>query len=232
MRMGTEKSLEQRTGILYGDVTFEPRADYYGEDKRLYTFDKSLERVRAAGHVRHPRPSEVFSLLIANLEDELTSEQESVAEDMLKSYGEWLSAAVETKTEGKIFSREKRSLSVYFDPLLEWDGKKYVWKNGTPTYAKKQEFDVTGRAAETWIDLGGFPDDFVLCMYGSQFKDLPPVMQQGDKRAQVYLPPDGQIWPVCRGNFSNRFNVYSYNYDYYCNYYGASRGVVPSAREK
>lgn len=214
--METTTSLEQRTGILYDNVRFEPKSLYDGEDKKLLTYNTSLAALRSRGQVRHPRPKEVFSLLIANLENKLTPEQNAVAYDMLNSYGEWLSAAIE---------RNGDKLTVYTDPEgLVWNGSLYVKQNFKSS--SRKDFSVSGIPSKEYVDLNKFGNDLVEFLYTRPFDQLPQTMREGGKRAQVYLPPDGQIWPVGRGDFV-RFNVGS------CSCNGrASRGVVPSSRAK
>ena len=202
------------TGTLYQDVKFEAKALYKGNEKELLTYDASLASLRSRGQVRHPRPQEVFSLLIANLEKKLTPEQKSVAEDMLSGYGEWLSAAME---------RSGDKLTIYTDPEgLAWKGSAYVKQNFK--FESKRDFSAAGIPSQQYIDLKEFDANLVKFMYTKKFDQLPQEMQQGGKRAQVYLPPDGQIWPAGRGFFNGGFDIV-------CNY-GASRGVVPSARKK
>ena len=183
-------AIDQKIETIYNPVIFEPRAFYDGNDKQLFTYDKSLERLQAAGHKRQPRPAEVFSFLIANLEGKLSSAQKAVADDMLNSYGEWLSAAAE---------RHSDTLTVYIDPKgLVWDGSAYVKQNFS--FGSKRDFSVAGIPSQRYIDLKKFGPDFVEFMYTRSFAQLPQEMREGGKRAQVYLPPDGLIRPVGRGN--------------------------------
>src|SRR3989344_8139270 len=86
----------------YKGIQFEPfayGADENGErktEKELFTYDQSLAGLQVGGFDRHPLPFEVFSLLADNLENKLTDPGlKAVAEDMLKSHGEWLDMAME-----------------------------------------------------------------------------------------------------------------------------------------
>ena len=199
------------TGTMYNDVIFEPRAAYNGDDKQLLTFDQSLERLINAGHKRHPHPAEAFSLLIAGLENKLTSQQKAVADDMLTSYGEWLSAAVERKGD---------TLTVYFDPQgLVFNSSAHTTKNFT--CSEKRDFPLaTGIPSSTLVDLARFSTELVTTLYSRSFQQLPQKMREGEGKAQLYLPPDGIIRHVGRG-FGGRF-------DFDGGYYAvASRGCSP-----
>ena len=184
-------------GGLYKDISFEkfsPRQNA-GGDKVLYPYDKSLEALQTRGLQRHPRPVEVFGLLADSLEGKLTPEQRAIAQDMLDSDGEWLSAATEVEKTGW-FRWKKQKLIVYVDPLIAWnDG--YHWQTNTPQYAEKYEFNITGIPLETWVDLHHFPPAFIELMYGCSFSVLPQVMQKGNRRVQVWLRHD--LRPVGRG---------------------------------
>lgn len=184
-------------------IEFEPLA--YREENRthkaLLTYDKSLERLRAAGYERHPQPAEVFSLLADNLEGKLDAQEKAIADDMLKNYGEWLSVAVERK--GNV-------LVAYFDPVgLQWNERanKYGVK-GTLLYSHRNEYDVTGKPSEQWIDLEQFSPEFVQDMYSRPFAKLPEKMQEGNQRVQVWLSSDGEMWPVGRGGQFDFDNIF------------------------
>ena len=200
----------------YAGITFEAKAEYDGSDKKLYNFDQSLSRLKAAGYTRHPRPQEVFGLLIANLENKVTAEQKSIAEDMLNSYSEWFSTAME---------RNKDKLTIYTDPEgLVWNGSTYVMENFT--FESKRDFSIAGIPSTKLVDLNQFGNDLVEFLYTRKFAQLPQAMREDGKRAQLYLPADRQILPAGRGSFSGRFDVSYYYVD------RASRGVVPSSRAK
>ncbi|MEK6853402.1 MAG: hypothetical protein AABX64_01845 [Nanoarchaeota archaeon] len=203
--------------LVLQDVKFEAKATYEGSNKKLLTYDASLASLRSRGQTRHPRPQEVFGLLIANLENKVTAEQKSIAEDMLNSYGEWLSAAME---------RNKDKLTIYTDPEgLVWNGSTYVMENFT--FESKRDFSIAGIPSTKLVDLNQFGNDLVEFLYTRKFAQLPQAMCEDGKRAQLYLPADGQILPAGRGSFGSRFYVGSYNYNN-----RASRGVVPSSRAK
>ena len=191
--------------VPYHGIEFEhPAYRKAGKtDKTLLAYDASLARLRAAGFERHPRPQEVFGLLIDGLEGKLTKQEKSIHDDLLTSYGEWLSVA---------FERQGNRLITYLDPEgLEWRNDKYV-KTKSFKYSDTKNFDISGQASEQLIDLKFFQDDFVTLMYTRSFNQLPEQLQKGKKRAQVYLPPDGQMWPVGRGVFNDWCSIDCRNY--------------------
>ncbi len=201
----------------YKNVVFEETAKYSDNnpnEKHLFTYDQSLERIKQKNPMaRHARPSETFGLIIDCLENKINDEKLlKVKEDMLKSYGEWLSCA---------FERQGNTLIVYLDPEgITWNGSGYA-KNKDFKFADKKEFDITGINSQTWTDLNKFSDELVKYLYGRIFSDLPTEIKTGNKRAQVYIPPDEKFLPVGRGSCGNGYSVVAYGYDY-----GASRGVV------
>lgn len=202
------------SGTSYQNLTIESLTPRDGNNKKqLLTYDQSLARLKTAGFQRHLRPAEAFGLLADGLEGKLSKELQAVSQDMLSSYGEWLSLAVE---------RKKDALVCYLDPQgLEWNGSVYVKKSDFAS-AEKQEFSIVGIPSQSWTDIARFYDTVVRFLYGRSFKELPQEMQTGNRRAQAYLPPDGTVWPVGRGIFINNFDV---NGCYYV--YRASRGGSP-----
>ncbi|MBI4016820.1 MAG: hypothetical protein HY363_03955, partial [Candidatus Aenigmarchaeota archaeon] len=206
--------------VVYKDFLVEMKAERAAGQvvKSLMYYDASLADLRSKGFARHFRPQEVFGLLADSLEGKLTGELKGVADDMLSSYGEWLSLA---------FERDGDRLVCYVDPEgLIWKDGRYV-KDANFKFAEKKVFDVSGKSSNQWIDLSNFGDDFVRFLYGRSFSDLPVKMREGGLRAQVYLPPDKTAWPVGCGNFVVRFDVDGFSY-----YSRASRGLVPVVQKK
>ncbi len=200
----------------YKDIMFESVAyrDPGVMDKALFSFDASLVRLKQAGFERHARPQEVFGLIVDGLEGKLAGGFKGVYDDMLLSYGEWLSLAV--KREGDV-------LVAYVDPknlVFDKGSNNYIVCGGQVDCVGKETFSIKGKQSETWIDLKQFEDKFVKFMYSRSFNQLPEIMREGNLRARVYLPSEGVVRPVARGFFNGRFNVGSY---YYSN--GASRGT-------
>jgi len=194
------------TGIAYSGIIFEPTAHYDGTDKELLTYNQSLTRLQKAGYERHARPQEAFGLIIDGLEGKLTgklSQLKDVQEDMLNSYGEWLSLAVERKGD---------VLIAYLDPEgLAWKKDHYA-KTSKFNASDKKTLNIAGKNSEEWINLKEFDDEFTKYFYAREFASLPKEIQN---KAQVYLPPEGTIWPVGRDVFSDGYYVGN----------GASRGV-------
>ena len=193
----------------YQGLVFEHPVPYdqAGENKVLFIYNQSLERVKAAGFQRHPRPVEAFGLLAESLEGKLTGDLKEVADNMLQSHGEWLSLAVERRGDVLIAQVDPEGLA--------WKKDEYV-KTKKFACTEQREFDVTGKPSGSWIDLKEFNEDFVRFMYGRRFEDLPVAMREGDKRARVALPSEGKVRPVGRVVF---YRFYVYYYDV------ASRGV-------
>ena len=156
-----------------------------GAEKELPTYDASLARLRQEKYERHASPSEAFSLIEDNLEGKLSGALKAVADDMLSSYGEWLSMA---------FERKGDLLIAYLHPEgIVWDGSKYV-KQNTFKSDSEQRFNIAGKKSNEWISLQEFSDDFSLLAYSRKFADLPQVMREGNaniSKAHVYLPKDG-----------------------------------------
>ena len=197
---------------VYADVEFEVQAPRDRINKKLYSFDKSLARLQKADFERHPRPLEAFTLITDGLEGKLSGVQKDICNDMLElgSYGEWLSLA---------FERNNDILTCYLDPEgLIWNSKSSEYVKDDFKFAEKKEFNIAGKPYQQWIELETFSNDFVQYIYGHNFKDLPIEMREGNKRAQVYLPPNCITKPVARGGYGNGYGFSSGSY-------WASRGV-------
>jgi hypothetical protein len=197
----------------YKDIEFEPHAyRKQGTAKELLYFDKSLERLRTAGFVRHPRPQEAFGLILDGLEKKLAGALADVNNDFFASYGEWLSCA---------FERQGDKLITYLDPEgLVWKNDKYVKQDFK--CADKQEFRIAGKASNEWIPLQEIDTNLITFLYTRPFKDLPEELQKGNRKAHITFPADGTAWPVGRAYDVSRYDV---NGNGYC---WASRGVRPS----
>ncbi|MDI6738672.1 MAG: hypothetical protein QME12_09270 [Nanoarchaeota archaeon] len=198
----------------YGSLEWEPKTPRNGAKKALPTYDASLARLRQAGYERHASPSEAFSLICDSLEGKLSGSLKAVANDMMSSYGEWLSMA---------FERKGDLLVAYLHPEgIVWDasGSKYAKQNFA--YSGEKQFNIAGKNSNERIPLQEFGDDFSLLAYGRKFADLPQLMREGNaniSKAQVYLPADGTAWPVGRNYYNIGFSING-NYDI-----RASRGV-------
>ncbi len=182
----------------YQSVEFEPLAYRRpGEtEKALLTESASQQRLQRERYDRHPSPPEEFSFVIDHFEHKLPSDLEAIAEDMLTSHGERLGMRLERK--GKILVA-------------------HLEQGGWPMRYATQQFSIGDFPSEEFIDLKKVPEELAVFLYSKPFDELPEVMRKGDRRAQIYLPPEGVIHPVSRSNFDVRFVVYCGS--------GASRGV-------
>ena len=199
--------------ITLDNLIIEEKSPRGGKDKKLFTYDKSLEVLRQRNYQRHLRPDEAFRLLIDTLENP-NSKYKQVSEDMLLSYGEWLSSAMLRKSKDK--------LTCYTDPEnLIWDSSQYKVQ-GNLKYSQEKTFTIDKDIpSQSWVDLNKFPNDLVEFLYSRPFDKLPKVMQKGNKRAQLWLPEEGIIRPVGRG-----YDYYDFCVDAcYDGGGGASRGV-------
>jgi len=197
----------------FAGIEFEPKSPRGNDgEKVLFTYGESLER-KAAGYSRHARPSEAFSFLIAGLENRLSPSQKAIADDMLASYGEWLSMACQRKKDKIIF---------YSDPEnLKWDGSKYAADGRKLICSDENEFPLAKDvSASSLIGLDKFDDGLVQFLYSRPFAQLPKEMQDGSKKARLYLPPKNTLWPLGRG-VHDGYSVCGFGYSY-----GASRWVA------
>jgi len=205
----SEQKVKTFVPTTYHDVEFEPQSPRRsGGEKKLFRYDESLSSLRERGYERHPRPAEVFTLLADSLEEKLTPQDQTIVNDMLSSWGEWLSVAWE---------RQGNILIAYLDPIgLVWDKSKFFYFKQDFQYTSQHVFDITDKNSQEWISLRDFSDDFVEFHYGRKFDDLPAEIQQ---KAYILLPPEGVIRPAGRGG-DGGCGVGG------CNS-GASRGVRP-----
>ena len=190
-----------------------------GNNKTLQTYDKSMESLRSRGFKRHLRPDEAFRILIDAIENKgkpLINPSgkgkpliKSISEDMLSSYGEWLSLAM---------LRNGAELSCYLDPEnLVWNGTSYV-VNGALKHSGEHKFNIKRIHSEKYVDLDKFPQDLVTFLYSRPYDKLPEVMRKENRRSQLWLPGEGIIRPCGRGSSFDDFDVSGYDSR-------ASRGV-------
>jgi hypothetical protein len=209
-----QRGVVPATGVLYEGLEFEERAPREGDVKKTFYYDTSLSRLRRKGYERHPLPAEAFSLIIDGLEGKLSGGLARVHEDMLESYGEWLSM---------VFARKGNTLHCYEHPEnLRWNNKSKVYSTSKMAFLNEQTFDIATLPSETWIsikDVEKITPGLVTYLWSRPLAQLPDTIQ---KKAGLYLPADGVAWPVGRGNvvvFDNGYDVGGY-YDV-----RASRGV-------
>ncbi len=192
---------------LYHGLIWEPRAyrKYRSKkeetEKKLFTYDKSLEHLIQRGCERHPYPAEVFSLLIDHFEGELPSDLEAIAQDMLKYCGEWFNMAAEREKDVLILSNDPKN--------LRWGTKydRYFVDGETIQCTGQREFRIDRMGnlprREWYVAyLKDVPEDLVTFLYSKPFDQLPEAMQVvGNRWTQLYLPPEDVIIPVGRGGF-------------------------------
>ena len=211
--------------VDYDNLQIEQLSPREGVEKKLFYYDKSLADLRTRlknPNARHLGHREVFGIIMDGLEGRLDDPKlvslKQIYSDMISSYGEWLSLAMQRKGD---------TLYCYEKPEgLVGNGSNYVQKNFTYS-GQPKTFDIAGIASGTYVDLEKFKSNLVEYLYGRTFAKLPDVMKEGGKRAQLLLPLENMgVRPVGRGGIGNRYEVDAY-YDR-----RASRGVVPVAPEK
>ena len=181
-------------------------------NKVLLSYDNSLKALQQRNFQRHLRPSEAFHILIESIENQ-QSPYKPLAQDMLSSYGEWVSLAIK---------RTGNQLTCYLDPEnLIWNAPKEIYEvQGSLKHSGEHTFTIDNAIkSQTYVDLNQFPPDLQVFLYSKPFDQLPDMMKAGNKRAQLYLPPENRIWPCGRGNGISDFYLDGY-YDS-----RASRGV-------
>ncbi len=187
-----------------------------GGSKELFHYEKSLERLKQAGYERHLRPAEAFGLIIDSLEGKLSGQPAVVAQNMLESYGEWMSMAVKI---------ENRVIHLYRDPVgLVWNGSDYA-VNGTLASTEERTFPLAktvptkGRFKKTKAlalkaeeynplsEISKIAPDFIEYLWSKPYAQLPSDIQ---KNGGFYLPPEGIIRPVGRGLLDSWSNLFGY----------------------
>lgn len=204
-----EKHILKESPVLFEDLEIEPNLN--GE---RYNFCHSLSRLKEVGYERHLRPWESFSLIIECLENRLPPDLESFAQELIKSKDEWLSMAIK---------RKGNTLFCYVDPQnlkQNQNGLRY-FTDGMLKYnhSLSKNLSVKNIPSGTWVSLDHFSDEFVKYFYNRKLKSLPKKMREEPYKAGVYIPPEGDLWPVSRGRFTSTFHIFS------CHAYASSVGV-------
>ncbi len=188
-------------------------------EKALFYFTESHNRLVQDGYERHTSFQEQISLLILHLENKLTGHLEqlnAVAEDMLKSYGEWCNQAYKTIQQGKT-----RTLTfIEGVTRLDWDKDEYRHIRNTLEHSvpKPVTFDVSDLSVgyfHFYQDIYKKHGDLIKYTHTKKFKDLPEIMKE---TAEIFLPLSGHIWPFARSGFG----IFCVDASYYDR---ASRGV-------
>jgi len=182
-------------------------------EKKVYFYNESLERLRKYGYERHLRPNEAFNIIIDALEHQESNYKE-ICKDMMSSSGEWLSIAIE---------RDKDFLICYLDPeFIILEDNNYNTTNISS--ADKIKFYIgDGIQSNDWVSLKEFPKDFTAFLLSKSFFDLPDKMKIGENEIRIYLPENG-IWPMAYRHLDLAYNIIEYSK------HSASRGVKKYAR--
>ncbi len=171
-------------------------------EKKIYSYNESLERLRKYGYERHLRPNEAFKIIIDALEHPESNYKE-IYKDMMSSFGEWLSLAIE---------RDKDSLNCYSDPEFTLDYK-YLTRRKIK-YNQKYTFDIKNIKTyeddgfslnpilERRVTLELLPQDLVCLLYTKKFDDLPEIIK---KKGNILIPEGNIIAPLIRKGVSIYF---------------------------
>ena len=194
--------------VSYIDLEWEPRAYKRGDPTYSFTYDDSLERLRKAGYERHPRPAEIFNLILAHLNEKIHNlVLNDLVKDMLESHSNWLSMA---------FERKDNTLVCYVDPEnLVWDENdhKYV-VDGKLKFSDKKEFYIgpidmitTTATSSKGLVISYFSDELVSFLYTTTFDKLHiPLLGSTIYAPCIILPSEqGEICPVSRGRDFTKF---------------------------
>ncbi len=197
---------------VLADVVFEPRAVYEGQYRKFYTFNDSLQALRERGYERHPRPAEAFDLICRGLEGRLSPEQQAVADDVVRSYSEWLSMAM---------MRKGNMLHCYLDPEnLVRNGNQYIAQGGKLKHAGEEVYSI-GSVRERWVyikEVNKMNPALVEKLWSRPYAILSEDIRQD---GWMWFPSENILCPVGRG-------IFGYGVDtLYC--HGTSRGVRRNA---
>ena len=176
------------------DLEIEPTSprDQNG-NKIQYSFDQSRKALKQRGYERHLRPNETFRIIIDAIENP-NSQYILLKQDMLFSYGEWFSLAVQRANQTELI--------LYPDPKnLVWnDEKGYLMKGKSSDCSEAKTFTIDQNIpSQNWLDLNRFPNELVEFLCSRPFDRLPEIMKSGNNRSQLWLPQEGIIRPFGRG---------------------------------
>ncbi len=182
------------------DIVFEPRSVYEGKHKKLYTFDASLRALRKRGYERHPRPAEAFDLICRGLEGRLSLEQQTIADDMMNDYGEWLSMAM---------LRKGNLLHCYLDPEnLIWNQHRFGYdvQEGKLKHAGEEVYSIGSVNGLVSVeDVNEINHALVEKLWSRHYVILPKEVRQN---ARLWFLPEKFLWPVsCFGYFRSLYFI-------------------------
>ncbi len=168
-----------------------------------HTYSGSEKRLLADGWHRHLSPREEFSILCDGTDGKLPVGMRGVYQDMLcgSNPGEWLNVA---------FGRTKNTLRIYTlsgDKRLRWHLRFFAstydgidaLANGPLSPEWDIECDVSCFPSGKPIPLREFSPELTYYLWGRSFAEIPYALRSA-QQLNIYLPPEGTIWPAMRGN--------------------------------
>jgi hypothetical protein len=183
--------------VCFGDMGFERRAfrEPGKEGKKLLFHNEAASLVGGKG-LELPRMREIFGkVIIPGLEGKLNTEQQAVFEDMFRSFGEWCGDLVLVK-DGTLYLAQG---------VATWNGEAYV--NARATAAKR--YYAAGLPLQTWIplpDVAKINSRIVTGLYDRPLNRLPSEIRDN---GYIYLPAEGKVRPVGRGDYVNDLVAYT-----------------------
>ena len=200
-------TITAKRSVRLDDLAVEAESPRVGSEKRLFTFDKSLESIKARRFQRHLRSYEAFKMLINAIENP-NSRYKSISDDMLSSYGEWFSLAL-IQNNGR--------LTTYDDPFnLVFKNDEYLVRGHKLIHSRERTFKIPREFRDGgYIELKKLPKGLVTLLYSRPANRLPVEIRNN---SGLYLPQEGILRPCGRGYDFGDFDVGGY-------YDRASRGV-------
>jgi len=221
----------------YRGIEFEgdsPSVQHYGERRKtLHHFGESLTRLRERGFERHPRPAEVYGLIIDRLEGKLSPMQLQLYADIFVPFalrygsehhlycGEFLSLAVDLEADG---------IQTYLDPEgltyhNHYGG--YYTKGPNFTCAESRRFRIVGKRDRGPLGLEEMENSFVEYICGRRYEELPIEMREGPNKIRIFTGLG--VLPVSFGTGANKPTGI---YDIVTFYDRGSRGVREAQEER
>ncbi len=198
---------------LNQELIIETKAAYVSKrlDKSLITYDQSLARIKSIRpQARHLRPKEAFSLLIGNLEGRLSDKHKEVANDMVTSYGEWLSLSLERRGNELIARTDPEGI------VYDLDGRGYLTTHNFQC-SEEKTYDISDVNVNDWISIEELPLEFVTDFYGRPANELPEPIRN---KSRIFLPQNERSQMLV-----GRIDLFSNGYDITGHASRASRGA-------
>ncbi len=182
----SEESSARTDRSSWRDVTFETGIAAGGLQR--YSFNASLDRLRAAGFERHARTHEYFGAYIPALHGCPHPTLEDVCADMgaCSHMGEWVSMAIE---------RRKESIVIHSDPEgFAWSQSMHV--PGRPLrFSDRAQFPFIP-STDAYTLLDGRHNALLEYLCGTGVSGLPPSMHSGDTGVFLAVPAQGILQPA------------------------------------